>query len=243
MRTPRSEETKRKISEANRRFYADNPEKALERGAKLRGSLHYRWKGGTSRLNTSIRTMTENRRWMDAVKARDGRCVRCGATDGLEAHHTRPLADLVADLGIKSRDDARAHAAELWGLDNGETLCATCHYAEHGRAGPPSTRTTIFKTCPQCGASFTCRPSMANKRVCCSRECTNANNASNRVGSANPNWRGGRIERRCLTCDAPILLKPAEIKAGQGKYCSRSCRAPSRKRTQATSQGPPVSLR
>jgi 5-methylcytosine-specific restriction endonuclease McrA len=127
------EESKRKVADANRRFYAEHPEKAIERGAKIRGDKNVRWNGGSSRLNDSIRRMTENRKWMDAVKERDGACVRCGSGEHLESHHLVELADLMARLGIKSRDDARRHAALLWDLGNGITLCETCHYVEHGR--------------------------------------------------------------------------------------------------------------
>ncbi len=128
-------ESRAKCAETNKRFWAANPEAALERGAKLRAEAHYRWKGGISRLNLSIRLMTENRKWIDAVKARDGhRCTRCGSTDNLESHHIEELAAMVERLGIKSRDDARAHADVLWAIDNGETLCGPCHDRHHGRA-------------------------------------------------------------------------------------------------------------
>lgn len=127
------EESKRKASETHKAFWAANPELAARRGEKVRGPLNVNWKGGTAKLNLSIRQMTENRRWMDAVKARDGACLRCGSTESLETHHRTPLATLIAQLGIKSRDDARTHSAALWALENGETLCESCHYIEHGR--------------------------------------------------------------------------------------------------------------
>lgn len=128
-----SEATRRKIAASNKAFCAANPEAVAARGQKVRGAQHYQWKGGITRLNQSIRQMTENRRWMDAIKARDGRCVRCGATSNLEAHHKVSLAALIEQLGIRSRADARRHAAALWDMENGETLCVDCHYAEHGR--------------------------------------------------------------------------------------------------------------
>lgn len=130
---PKSEASKRKCSQSMRRWSADNPEKLIERGAKTRGPLNYRWNSGSSKLNDSIRRMTENRKWMDAIKARDGACTRCGSSEELESHHKDGLAVLIERLAITSRDDARRHAVVLWNIDNGETLCRRCHYAEHGR--------------------------------------------------------------------------------------------------------------
>ncbi len=130
------EESKRKVAEANRRYWGDHPEAAIARGAKTRGELHRNWRGGANRLNTSIRQMHENRRWMDAVKARDGCCLHCGGQDDLEAHHKVELADIVERFGITSRAEARA-CAELWDTANGETLCRDCHWAHHGRAADP----------------------------------------------------------------------------------------------------------
>lgn len=128
-----SDESKRKASASHKKFCAENPDAVAARGEKMRGDAHYRWKGGISKLNASIRQMTENRKWMDAVKVRDGQCAKCGAKQQLEAHHKIGLAVLIEKIGITSRDDARHHAAVLWDLDNGITLCQPCHYDEHGR--------------------------------------------------------------------------------------------------------------
>lgn len=55
--------------------------------------------------------------WARAVKDRDGwRCRICGATRGLVAHHVRPWATF---------------SALRYDLDNGETLCNTCHARMH----------------------------------------------------------------------------------------------------------------
>lgn len=124
--------SKRKTSKANREYWKNHPDKAVERGAKIRGELHYRWNGGSTRLNSSVRCMVENRKWMDAVKKRDGKCAECGSTKKLEAHHVRDLAVLLREHGVKNRADARACAA-LWDLNNGKTYCEKCHYKIHGR--------------------------------------------------------------------------------------------------------------
>ena len=59
--------------------------------------------------------------WADKVKARDGKCVHCGETEDLHAHHIKPKSthrDLILDVA------------------NGKTLCYRCHKAEHERNRP-----------------------------------------------------------------------------------------------------------
>jgi len=126
------EESKRKTSESHRAWCAENPDKVKARSEKTRGEKHYHWNGGTSRLNVSIRRLTENRKWMDAVKERDGKCLVCGSVENLESHHITPFADLVQANGITNRDQARDCLA-LWNLSNGMTVCRPCHYNIHGR--------------------------------------------------------------------------------------------------------------
>ena len=126
------DESKRKASDSHRAWCAANPDKVKARGEKTRGEKHYHWKGGTSRLNSAIRRLTENRKWMEAVKERDGKCLICGSVENLESHHITPLAALVEANGISNRDQARECSA-LWDLDNGMTVCRPCHYNIHGR--------------------------------------------------------------------------------------------------------------
>lgn len=129
------EESRAKASASNREWCKANPDQVAARSVKTRGPAHYRWKGGSSRLNTAIRTMTENRKWMDAVKARDGgSCKRCPSSENLEAHHITELSELIELLAIRSREDARRYGFIIFNLENGETLCRDCHYKEHGRA-------------------------------------------------------------------------------------------------------------
>lgn len=129
---PQTEETKRKRSITAKHTYEIHPEIAIERGKRSRAENHYRWNGGSSKLNTSIRTMTENRKWMDSVKARDKVCARCGSSVNLESHHIKPVAEILEKNKIANRTDAR-NCDELWDLCNGITLCRKCHYDDHGR--------------------------------------------------------------------------------------------------------------
>ena len=125
-------ESRRKTSESHKAWCTANPEKVAARSAKTRGEAHYKWAGGVSKLAQSIRRMTEYRRWSDAIRARDGACVKCGSIVGLESHHKRLFSDLLREYGITNRDDARRCPA-LWDTSNGETLCQEHHYEAHGR--------------------------------------------------------------------------------------------------------------
>jgi len=127
-----SEETKRKTSESHKAWCNANPDKVKARGSKTRGDNHYKWKGGSTGINLSIRRMNENRKWMDAVKKRDGKCRSCGSKENLESHHVTPMQVLIEINKITSRGEARECAA-LWDVSNGITLCRKCHYKLHGR--------------------------------------------------------------------------------------------------------------
>jgi len=43
-------------------------------------------------------------------------------------------------------------------------------------------------------------------------------------GKKNPNWRGGKIKRKCK-CGSFFFVFPCKIKDSRGKYCSRKCSA------------------
>lgn len=129
---PKSKESNRKRAKSISGWCKNNLDRVTERGKKTRGENHYNWRGGSSRLNSSIRRLTENRKWMDAVKERDGKCVNCGSIEVLESHHIIPLAQLIEMNGVTDRDMAR-NTPELWNIDNGITLCQPCHYKVHGR--------------------------------------------------------------------------------------------------------------
>jgi len=129
---PKSKESNQRRSSSHLAYWAAHPEQARERGAKIRGEKNWHWNGGSSRFNTSIRQMTEHRKWMEGVRARDGKCLQCGRADCLESHHIVPLAEVLRQNNIANREQARACSA-LWDLSNGVALCIPCHYSLHGR--------------------------------------------------------------------------------------------------------------
>lgn len=106
---PRSEETKRKMSES-------------KKGEKCRW-----WKGGITPINAAIRSSLEYRLWREAVFKRDNwTCIWCGARSGngktiiLNVDHIK----------------AFAYFPELrFAIDNGRTLCVSCHKKTDTYAG------------------------------------------------------------------------------------------------------------
>ena len=134
---PKSKKQRQKMKKIMAEWCAANKDKVLQRAKKTRGENHYQWKGGVAVLNQSIRRMTENRKWMQAVKDRDGKCIVCGSTSELEADHIKPLAEIIAEHGVQNRNDARA-CKELWDISNGQTLCAKCHCKKDNRQYSPN---------------------------------------------------------------------------------------------------------
>jgi 5-methylcytosine-specific restriction endonuclease McrA len=79
-----------------------------------RGDKCYRWKGGITNKNKSVRNTIEFRLWREAVFARDNwTCQECGERGCyLEAHHIKSFA---------------SHPELRFAIDNGLTLCLECH--------------------------------------------------------------------------------------------------------------------
>lgn len=100
-----------------------NTAEARERMSKARrgrflGNANPNWKGGIPYKDPD-RSRYPYKTWAKAVKDRDGwKCVDCGSTDSLHAHHVKRWRD---------------YPALRYDVDNGKTLCHPCHEAAHGR--------------------------------------------------------------------------------------------------------------
>ncbi len=82
------------------------------------GELHWNWKGGVSTENQKIRNGPEIKKWRSQVFERDGfTCQRCFIVGGvLHGHHKKEFSKF----------------PELrFDVDNGLTLCRTCHHLIH----------------------------------------------------------------------------------------------------------------
>ena len=68
----------------------------------------------------SGRNSPEQRRWIKAVKVADKKCVFCGSTENLQAHH------------VLKWESFPEHRNEI---GNGLTVCVTCHLRIHTKGG------------------------------------------------------------------------------------------------------------
>jgi 5-methylcytosine-specific restriction endonuclease McrA len=91
------------------------------------GDAHPRWKGGLTRLQQTIRNSYEYTSWRDKIYKRDQyTCIVCGKQRHLQAHHVKAMSIILRNNGIKSFDGA-IKCDEIWDVNNGQTLCETCH--------------------------------------------------------------------------------------------------------------------
>lgn len=101
-----TEQIKKKISEITRQRTA-------------RGANHYAFSHGEFQRSLDDRRKIEYADWRNAVFIRDNfTCQHCGDSKGgnLNAHHIKPFAD---------------HPELRFSIDNGITLCETCHDIVH----------------------------------------------------------------------------------------------------------------
>lgn len=86
------------------------------------------WKGGRTVLRLAIRTTTKYKKWRTLVFIRDNyKCCECGHVGKtLQVHHIKPFYKIVEENNVKTIEDAK-NCKELWDIDNGQTLCISCH--------------------------------------------------------------------------------------------------------------------
>jgi len=73
----------------------------------------------------------------------------------------------------------------------------------------------IKKNCLCCGKEFEVYPSKSDHKFC-SKKCS-------RTKAHHPNWRGGKVERKCKLCGKVFFADRGEIKKGHAIFCSKKC--------------------
>lgn len=118
-----SDETRRKISEANKGKTPWNKGKTKQSNPEeitygVGGEDHHAWNGGVSSEHKKIRESKEYANWRESVFERDDyTCQACEQIGGnLNAHHIKPFAEF---------------ENERFNTDNGVTLCRECHMNLH----------------------------------------------------------------------------------------------------------------
>lgn len=88
-------------------------------GRDQTGPANNNWKGGITNINQKLRNDPQMQEWRKAVYKKDNyTCQDCGAKGYLHAHHIMPI----------SKDPSL-----IFDVDNGKTVCVTCHEKIHGR--------------------------------------------------------------------------------------------------------------
>lgn len=121
-----SEESKNIISIKNKGKWswckglskAENPDKVTYGQPK---DKHWNWKGGISAVNVSLRGTSEYKLWRTKCMQRDNfTCCECQTRGGyLEVHHIELFSVLIKENKY------------LFELENGVTLCESCHKKKH----------------------------------------------------------------------------------------------------------------
>jgi len=96
-------------------------------GKRFVGKDNPNWKGGTSKIDKSCRTMPEYYQWRSKCFERDNwTCQTCHFKGYVTVHHIEGFAKIIKDNKVKSREEARK-CLRLWDINNGVTLCEVCH--------------------------------------------------------------------------------------------------------------------
>jgi hypothetical protein len=118
-----SDEHKRNISLSKKgKKLSDSHRESLSKSSRLRwGNLH-------PLVKRAIRSMEKYCEWRKEVHKRDDyTCQICGKRGGvIHADHIKPFYKIVKENNIQNLIEA-TRCCELWDINNGRTLCGSCH--------------------------------------------------------------------------------------------------------------------
>lgn len=111
---------------------------ALKGRPGKKGKFASSWKGGITPVNSLIRHSRRGETWRVEVFKRDNyTCVWCGIHSGmgktvvLNADHIIPFSKIIEKLkfeqGVENLFKKAMNYELLWDINNGRTLCQSCH--------------------------------------------------------------------------------------------------------------------
>lgn len=112
-----------------------SPTTEIKKGDHLSPSTEYKIKPTTTALRYA-RGCSKYTGWRAEVFQRDNwTCSICGIRGGkLHAHHIKPFHKLFDELQPEKPEDVLTISA-FWDVDNGETMCVSCHKTTPSYAG------------------------------------------------------------------------------------------------------------
>jgi hypothetical protein len=144
--------------------------------------------------------------WARAVISRDkATCRKCSVTNvELHAHHILSFAD---------------HPEKRWDVENGLTLCHSCHWAEHTASNANAVNSGNILPA---SAGDNPEPSFGRKPV----------EGVTTRGRAYRRWDGS-----CDCCGTPISKTWSDVKGKSALFCSRNCASKWRVKNKITTFG------
>jgi hypothetical protein len=108
----------------------------IQNGTIVKGPDYWNWKGGIYPIKLMIYGSKKMKEWRTIIFERNlYKCCLCFTRKDLRAHHIYYLSQLLQDAYTEySKDYVRENFAtmiELWDINNGITLCNTCHRKVH----------------------------------------------------------------------------------------------------------------
>ena len=160
---PRTEEHKKKLSEAHKgkrgywkekkrpehskfmsqnhplkdKHHSEETKRKISKGieGKTTGEKQWNWKGGITQLKRRIRAHYKYRQWRSDVFTRDDFvCQICGVRGiYLEADHYPKMFSTIFHENKIKSLEKALNCEEFWNINNGRTLCRKCHMLKDGR--------------------------------------------------------------------------------------------------------------
>jgi len=125
----RSEETKRKISESHKGKSSWNKglNKLIDKRLNFYRPTQFKSQGKCD-FKEILRHNLIYKEWVKTIFEKNNYiCQKCGERGGkLNAHHIKPLSLIISENNITNLEEA-LHCNKLWDINNGITLCKSCH--------------------------------------------------------------------------------------------------------------------